>query len=97
MPNPKAGTVSPKIEDAIKEVMAGRVEFKLDKGANLGVVIGKRSFSNEQLIENVRALMDAIGKATFRKVSRAAIFRSASVSGTMTPGIKIAGSEYSQY
>ena len=63
MPNPKAGTVSPKIEDAIKEVMAGRVEFKLDKGANLGVVIGKRSFSNEQLIENVRALMDAIGKA----------------------------------
>ena len=72
MPNPKAGTVSPKIEDAIKEVMAGRVEFKLDKGANLGVGIGKRSFSNDQLIENVRALMDAIGKHAHR-ISRAAI------------------------
>ena len=96
MPNPKAGTVSPKIEDAIKEVMAGRVEFKLDKGANLGVGIGKRSFSNDQLIENVRALMDAIGKARPQNF-KGRYIRSASVSGTMTPGIKIAGSEYSQY
>ncbi len=96
MPNPKAGTVSPKIEDAIKEVMAGRVEFKLDKGANLGVGIGKRSFSNEQLVENVKALMDAIGRARPQNF-KGRYIRSASVSATMTPGIKIAGSEYSQY
>ena len=96
MPNPKAGTVSPKIEDAIKEVMAGRVEFKLDKGANLGVGIGKRSFSNEQLVENIKALMDAIGKARPENF-KGRYIRSTSVSATMTPGIKITGSEYSQY
>ncbi len=63
MPNPKAGTVSPDIDKAIKEVMAGRVEFKLDKSATLGVGVGKRSFSNEQIAENVNAILDAIGKA----------------------------------
>lgn len=96
MPNPKAGTVSPDIEKAIKEVMAGRVEFKLDKSATLGVGVGKRSFSNEQLIENVNALIEAIGRA------RPAAFKGRyihgiTVSGTMTPGIKLAGSEYSQF
>ena len=96
MPNPKAGTVSPDIDKAIKEVMAGRVEFKLDKSATLGVGVGKRSFSKEQIAENVNAILDAIGKA------RPAGFKgryigSASISGTMTPGLKIAGSEYSKY
>ncbi len=96
MPNPKAGTVSPDIDKAIQEVMAGRVEFKLDKSATLGVGIGKRSFSNEQLVENVNAILDAIGKARPAGF-KGRYIRSASVSGTMTPGLKIAGSEYSKY
>ncbi len=96
MPNPKAGTVSPDIEKAIKDVMAGRVEFKLDKTATLGVGIAKRSFSNEQIIDNVKTIIEAVGNA------RPAGFKghyinSAYISGTMTPGIKIAGSEYSKF
>lgn len=96
MPNPKAGTVSPDIDKAIKEVMAGRVEFKLDKSATLGVGVGKRSFSNEQLIENVNALIEAIGKAR-PEAFKGRYIRSISVSGTMTPGIKLAGSEFSKF
>jgi len=96
MPNPKAGTVSPDIDKAIQEVMAGRVEFKLDKTATLGVGVGKRSFSNEQLTENVSAILDAIGKARPAGF-KGRYIRSASISGTMTPGIKIASSEYSKY
>ncbi len=96
MPNPKAGTVSPDIDKAIKEVMAGRVEFKLDKSATLGVGVGKRSFSNEQITENVNAILDAIGKARPAGF-KGRYIRSASISGTMTPGLKIAGSEYSKF
>ena len=96
MPNPKAGTVSPDIDKAIKEVMAGRVEFKLDKSATLGVGVGKRSFSNEQLVENVNALIEAVGKAR-PAAFKGRYIRSVSVSGTMTPGIKLAGSEFSKF
>ena len=96
MPNPKAGTVSADIDKAIKEVMAGRVEFKLDKSATLGVGVGKRSFSKEQIAENVNAILDAIGKARPAGF-KGRYIRSASISGTMTPGLKIAGSEYSKY
>tara|TARA_B100000900_G_scaffold305628_1_gene264263 strand:+ start:389 stop:1081 length:693 start_codon:yes stop_codon:yes gene_type:complete len=96
MPNPKAGTVSPDIDKAIKEVMAGRVEFKLDKSATLGVGVGKRSFSSEQIAENVNAILDAIGKARPAGF-KGRYIRSASISGTMTPGLKIAGSEYAKY
>jgi len=96
MPNPKAGTVSPDIEKAIKEVMAGRVEFKLDKTATLGVGVGKRSFSAEEIVENVNTLIDAIGKA--RPASfKGRYIHSITVSGTMTPGLKIAGSEFAKF
>src|SRR5271166_3857726 len=63
MPNPKSGTVTDDIPAGIKAVKAGRVEFKMDKAGNIGVGIGKRSFTPEQLAENIRAVIDAIGKA----------------------------------
>ena len=63
MPNPKSGTVTDDIGAAIKAVKAGRVEFKMDKTANIGVGIGKRSFTADQLIENARAVIEVIGKA----------------------------------
>lgn len=96
MPNPKAGTVSPDIEKAIKEVMAGRVEFKLDKTATLGVGVGKRSFSNEQILENLNTLIEAVGKAR-PSGFKGRYIRSITISGTMTPGLKVAGSEYSKF
>ena len=96
MPNPKAGTVSPNIEKAIKEVMAGRVEYKLDKSATLGVGVGKRSFSIDQVVENLNTIIDAVGKA--RPVGfKGRYIHSATISATMTPGLKLAGSEFPKF
>ena len=63
MPNPKAGTVTADVETAIQELKAGKVEFRLDKTNILHTVIGKSSFSAEQLEENFNALKDAVVRA----------------------------------
>src|SRR3954469_3013801 len=60
MPNPKTGTVTDDTARAVKEVKAGRVEFKVDKGANVAVAVGKRSFTPQQLSENARAVIEAV-------------------------------------
>jgi large subunit ribosomal protein L1 len=95
MPNPKSGTVSDNIAQAIKEVKAGRVEFKMDKAANIGVGIGKRSFTPEQIAENASALLAAIGKA--RPASfKGKYLHNVVLSATMSPGVRLASSEYSK-
>ena len=96
MPNPKAGTVSPDITKAINEVMAGRVEYKLDKSATMGVGIGKRSFEANQVLENLNTLIEAVGKAR-PSGFKGHYIKSIYVSATMTPGVKIAGSEFAKY
>src|SRR4051794_28178194 len=63
MPNPKTGTVTEDTAKAVKEVKAGRVEFKIDKGANVAVPVGKRSFTPQQIIENARSVIDAVIRA----------------------------------
>ena len=95
MPNPKSGTVAEDISKAIQEVKAGRVEFKVDKTANLGVGIGKRSFSPEQLLENVTALLNAVGAARPASLKGRYIL-SATLTATMIPGVRLAASEYNQ-
>src|SRR3954469_876954 len=60
MPNPKTGTVTDDTARAVREVKAGRVEFKVDKGANVAVAVGKRSFTPQQLSENARAVIEAV-------------------------------------
>ncbi len=90
MPNPKAGTVVPAedIPRVVNEAKAGRVEFRVDKTANLHVPIGKVSFESKKLYENMAALMEAIKKA--RPASTKGTFiRRISVTTTMGPGIKI--------
>ena len=89
MPSPKSGTVTQDIERVIKEVKAGRVEFKSDKQAGMHVGIGKRSFTKEQLLENARYLMDAVdhGKPSSVKGN---LIKSLSLSTTMGPGLRIA-------
>jgi large subunit ribosomal protein L1 len=90
MPNPKAGTVVP-AEDlarAINEAKAGRVEFRLDKTANIHVQIGKASFAVEKLTENFAALMEAIKKAR-PSGAKGIYIRRITVASTMGPGIKI--------
>ena len=91
MPNPKAGTVVAAAGDlprAIQEAKAGRVEFRLDKTANIHVAIGKVSFSAKQLYENFTALMEGLKKARPSAVKGAYIKR-LTVTSTMGPGIKI--------
>src|SRR5512144_1996502 len=90
MPNPKAGTVVPAqdIERAIREAKAGRDEFRLDKTANIHVVIGKASFSADKLYDNFKALMDAINKAR-PSGAKGLYIRRITLTTTMGPGIKV--------
>ncbi len=90
MPNPKAGTVVPAsdLPRVINEAKAGRIEFRLDKTANLHVPIGKASFDTDQLYENFTALMAAIRKAK-PSGAKGSYIRKVTVTTTMGPGIKI--------
>jgi len=96
MPNPKSGTVTDDIAAGIKAVKAGRVEFKMDKAANVGVGIGKRSFSPAQILENAAAVLEAVGKSKPASFKGRYILTMA-LSSSQSPGIRIAGNEYSKY
>jgi large subunit ribosomal protein L1 len=90
MPNPKSGTVTDDVAAAIESVKSGgRVEFKMDKTANIGVVVGKRSFSAEDLEENIAAVFDALGKARPDSLKGHGYIKTAAISGTMTPGVRL--------
>ncbi len=88
MPTPKAGTVTIDIEKAIKEVKAGKVEFKSDKQAGIHIGVGKRSFPIEKLLENTRHLIDAINHAKPAAV-KGNFIKTASITTTMGPGLKV--------
>jgi large subunit ribosomal protein L1 len=96
MPNPKSGTVTDDISAGIKAVKAGRVEFKMDKAANIGVGIGKRSFTPAQILENAAAVLEAVGKAK-PAAFKGRYILSMALSSSQSPGIRIAGNEYSKY
>ena len=88
MPNPKTGTVTPNVAQAIKEIKAGKVEFRVDKTGIIHAPVGKTSFSAQSLIENVRALVDSVVKAK-PSAAKGRYLRSVTVSSTMGPGIAI--------
>ena len=88
MPNPKSGTVTDDVATAIQAVKAGRVEFKMDKTANVAVVVGKRSFSAEQLLENAHAVIASLSKAKPESV-KGRFIRSAALTATMNPSVKL--------
>lgn len=95
MPNPKAGTVvsAQDMERAIKEAKAGRVEFRLDKTANIHVSIGKVSFEVDKLLANYATLMDAVNKAR-PAGAKGNFIKRISIATTMGPGIKVDPSEH---
>lgn len=88
MPNPKTGTVTDDIGKAVKEFQAGRVEFKLDKAANIHVSVAKMSFEAAQIADNVRATIEAIVKAR-PATAKGNYLEGAVLSGTMSPGVPI--------
>jgi large subunit ribosomal protein L1 len=94
MPNPKTGTVTDDTAKAVKEVKAGRVEFKIDKAGNVHVVVGKASFKPEQLEENARAVIEAVAKARPHSVKGTYIC-SCTLSATMSPPVRVDIREFS--
>jgi len=88
MPNPKVGTVTFDIERAIKEIKAGKVEFKVEKAGIVHVPVGKVSFGQNRLLENIKALLEVILRAK-PPTSKGVYLRSIALSTTMGPGIKI--------
>ena len=95
MPTPKAGTVSDDLGKVIGEVKAGRVEFKVDKSANLQMTIGKASFDAEKLLENAKAAIIAVIKAK-PDSAKGTYLMSASLSATMSPSVKLDVKEISK-
>ncbi len=93
MPNPKTGTVTDDTAKAIREVKAGRVEFKLDKNGNVAVPVGKFSFDAAQLVENGKAVIDAIVKAR-PSAAKGKFVDNIALAATMTPGIKVDASPF---
>ena len=88
MPNPKSGTVTMDLEKALADIKAGKVEYRLDKQNIVHTVIGKKSFGEEKLEENFRALMEAIVKAK-PATAKGQYLRSVTIATTMGPGVKI--------
>ena len=93
MPNPKAGTVTMDVTKAIEDIKAGKVEYRLDKANIIHVAVGKASFSEEQLADNVNAIMDAIRKAKPAS-AKGQYFRSVTLASTMGPGVKLNTAKY---
>jgi large subunit ribosomal protein L1 len=88
MPSPKAGTVTMNVAQVIKELKAGKIAFRVDKGGNVHAPVGKVSFTAEQLVENATTLIDAVVKAK-PPTSKGVYVRSITIAGTMSPGVRV--------
>jgi large subunit ribosomal protein L1 len=88
MPNPKSGTVTPNIGNAIRDIKAGKVEYRLDKTGIVHTIVGKASFGEQQLAENISTLLDAIVRAK-PSASKGVYLRSVTLTSTMGPGVKV--------
>ena len=88
MPNPKAGTVTMDVGRAVREIKAGKIEFRVDKSGIVHAAVGKKSFTAQQLADNLQAFMDAIVKAK-PSAAKGHYIRSVTVSSTMGPGVRV--------
>ena len=93
MPNPKAGTVTMDVTRAVREIKAGKIEFRVDKTGNVHAPVGKVSFTAPQLADNVQAFMDTIARAK-PAAAKGTYIRSATISSTMGPGIRLETAVY---
>ena len=94
MPNPKTGTVTEDTAKAVKEVKAGRVEFKIDKAGNVHVSVGKLSFAANQIEENARTVIEAVAKARPHSI-KGVYIHSCTISATMSPPVRVDVREFS--
>ena len=90
MPNPKTGTVTMNVAQAVEEIKKGKIEYRVDKDGNVNVMIGKVSFSEEALAQNFKALYDQLAKIRPASV-KGTFMKSVTVSTTMGPGVRVTG------
>ncbi|TQS76086.1 50S ribosomal protein L1 [Ornithinibacillus gellani] len=95
MPNPKTGTVTFEVEKAVKDIKAGKVEYRVDKSSNIHVPIGKVSFDDAKLVENFEAITDTLVRVKPQS-SKGTYMKNVSVSSTMGPGIKVDTSSFAR-
>ncbi|BDE06207.1 50S ribosomal protein L1 [Vulcanimicrobium alpinum] len=88
MPNPKSGTVTPNIGNAVREIKSGKVEYRLDKTGIVHTIVGKASFDEAQLAENLATLLDAIVRAK-PSAAKGTYLKSITLTSTMGPGVKV--------
>lgn len=88
MPSPKSGTVTINVAQTVKELKAGKIQYRVDKGANLHAPVGKLSFTVPQLVENIKAVIDSVIKNK-PQTSKGTYIRSLYLAATMTPGLKL--------
>ncbi|MCQ2107577.1 MAG: 50S ribosomal protein L1 [Fibrobacter sp.] len=88
MPSPKAGTVTINVAQTVKELKAGKIQYRVDKGANVHAPVGKLSFTLDQLVENAKSVIDSVVKAKPQS-SKGTYIKSLTLSATMAPGIKL--------
>ena len=93
MPNPKAGTVTMDVTKAVREIKAGKIEFRVDKSGNVHAPVGKVSFTAPNLAANVQAFMDTIARAK-PAAAKGTYIRSATISSTMGPGVRLETAVY---
>ncbi|HEX5789666.1 MAG TPA: 50S ribosomal protein L1 [Luteolibacter sp.] len=95
MPNPKTGTVTDDTAKAVKEVKAGRVDYKLDKNGNVAAAIGKLAFSSEQLVDNVNAFVESVVRAKPAS-AKGNYIQSVTLTASMLPGVALDASSYTK-
>ena len=88
MPSPKAGTVTPNVGQAVAEIKKGKIEFRVDKSANIHVPVGKASFSADQIAENANSVIEAVVKAR-PSACKGTYLKSCTISSTMSPGFRL--------
>jgi large subunit ribosomal protein L1 len=88
MPNPKTGTVTMDVAKAVTDIKGGKIEFRVDKHSNLHVILGKASFSEQQLTENYGAVLDEVLRVK-PSSSKGRYVKKVTISATMTPGIPV--------
>jgi len=97
MPSPKAGTVTPNVGQAVREIKAGKIEYRVDKNANIHVPVGKATFTVEQIVENATSVLEAIIKAK-PNACKGVYLKSVCMSSTMGPGFRLdAAALFGQY
>jgi len=96
MPNPKTGTVTDDTAKAVREVKAGRVDFRLDRNGNIATTIGKAAFSVHQLVDNATALIDSVVRAK-PATAKGKYIESITMAASMTPGVRVDESKFLKF